>query len=127
MSQVDGRYRHDSIECGRTQPATHCEVWWKASVEFFDTNPPQQRYLRCSLFPAVDAGCFAIQTGPTLMKLTTICDVSHVISYTRPFSPFFFWGHREEGLGMSSLNAAIKVVLASMSKINSLPWCLLEG
>ena len=42
----------------------------------------------------------ANQTGPTLMKLTTICDVSHVISYTRPSSPlFFFWGHREEGLG----------------------------
>ena len=36
------------------------------------------------------------------MKLTTICDVNHVISYTRPSSPLFFsaWGHREEGLGM---------------------------
>ena len=34
------------------------------------------------------------------MKLATICDISHVISYTRPSSPlFFFWGHREEGLG----------------------------
>ena len=26
------------------------------------------------------------------MKLTTICDVSHVISYTRPSSPLFFSG-----------------------------------
>ena len=34
----------------------------------------------------------ANQTGPTLMKLTTICDVSHVISYTRPSSPLFFSG-----------------------------------
>ena len=39
------------------------------------------------------------QTGPTLMKLATICDVSHVISYTRPSSPLFFSGGREEGLG----------------------------
>ena len=40
----------------------------------------------------------ANQIGPTLMKLTTICDVSHSISYTRPSSPlFFFWGHRELG------------------------------
>ena len=31
-------------------------------------------------------------TGPTLMKLTTICDVIHVISYTRPSSPLFFSG-----------------------------------
>ena len=29
---------------------------------------------------------------PTLMKLTTICDVSHEISYTRPSSPLFFSG-----------------------------------
>ena len=42
----------------------------------------------------------ANQTGPMLMKLATICDISHVISYTTPSSPlFFFWGHREEGLG----------------------------
>ena len=35
----------------------------------------------------------ANQTGPMLMKLTTICDVSQVISYTRPSSPLFvFWG-----------------------------------
>ena len=26
------------------------------------------------------------------MKFTTICDVSHVISYTRPSSPLFFSG-----------------------------------
>ena len=32
----------------------------------------------------------ANQTGPKLMKLTTICDISHVISYTRP--SYFFWG-----------------------------------
>ena len=38
-------------------------------------------------------GC--ISTGFTLVKLITICDVSHVISYTTLFS----WGHREEGLG----------------------------
>ena len=36
----------------------------------------------------------ANQTGPMLMKLTTICDVSHVISYTRPSSPLFFSGGR---------------------------------
>ena len=34
----------------------------------------------------------ANQTGPMLMKLTTICDVSHVITYTRPSSPLFFSG-----------------------------------
>ena len=34
----------------------------------------------------------ANQTGPMLMKLTTICDVSQVISYTRPSSPLFFSG-----------------------------------
>ena len=31
----------------------------------------------------------ANQTGPTLIKLTIICDV---ISYTRPSSPLFFSG-----------------------------------
>ena len=30
------------------------------------------------------------------MKLTTICDVSHLISYT---SLFLSWGHRVEGQG----------------------------
>ena len=35
-----------------------------------------------------------------VMKLTTICEVSDVISYTRPSSPLFFsGGNREEGLG----------------------------
>ena len=29
------------------------------------------------------------------MKLTTICDVSHLISYTRPSSPLFFSGDIE--------------------------------
>ena len=28
--------------------------------------------------------------SPTFLKLTTICEVSHVISSTRPSSPFFF-------------------------------------
>ena len=28
--------------------------------------------------------------SPTFLKLTTICDVSHVISFTRPSSPLFF-------------------------------------
>ena len=36
--------------------------------------------------------------SPTFLKLTTICDVSHVISFTRPSSPLFF-PTREEGLG----------------------------
>ena len=36
--------------------------------------------------------------SPTFLKLTTICDVSHVISSTRPSSPLFF-PTREEGLG----------------------------
>ena len=35
--------------------------------------------------------------SPTFLKLTTICDVSHVISSTRPSSPLFF-PTREEGL-----------------------------
>ena len=35
---------------------------------------------------------------PMFLKLTTICDVSHVISSTRPSSPLFF-PTREEGLG----------------------------
>ena len=30
-----------------------------------------------------------------LMKLTTICDICHVISYTRPSSPLFFCGGTE--------------------------------
>ena len=29
------------------------------------------------------------------MKLTTICDVSHMVSYTRPSSPLFFSGDIE--------------------------------
>ena len=36
--------------------------------------------------------------SPTFLKLTTICEVSHVISFTRPSSPLFF-PTREEGLG----------------------------
>ena len=35
---------------------------------------------------------------PTFLKLTTICDVRHVISFTRPSSPLVF-PTREEGLG----------------------------
>ena len=71
-----------------TPPATHCEAQWKASMEFLTQTCPSK--------------------GPTLMKLTTICD--HVISFTSPSSPLFFeegkggggggGGHREEGLGM---------------------------
>ena len=37
----------------------------------------------------------ANKPGPMLMKLTTICDVCHVISYTRPSSPLFFAGGTE--------------------------------
>ena len=33
------------------------------------------------------------------LKLTTICDVSHVISFTRPSSPLFFPTREDDGLG----------------------------
>ena len=59
--------------------------------------------------PAVDAGSFGVvliagkhvccsecmsanQPGPMLMKLTIICEVHHVIIYTRSSSPLFFSG-----------------------------------
>ena len=43
----------------------------------------------------------ANQTGPMLMKLTTICDISQSRDklYQAFLSLIFFWGHREEGLG----------------------------
>ena len=56
------------------------------------------------------------------MKLTTICDVSHVISYTRPSSPlFFFWGHREEGLGTRLAN----LCMSNMAMISPTHYHLL--
>ena len=51
----------------------------------------------------------ANQTGPTLMKLTTICDVSHVISYTRPSSPLFFSGGIERKAWERGYSATAKV------------------
>ena len=51
------------------------------------------------------------------MKLTTICDISQVISYTRPSSPLFFWGHREEGLGTTGLDSRTKE--ASIHEVRS--------
>ena len=75
-------------------------------MEFFHKPAPAELSSLQAL-PAVDAGSFSViagkhvcifrmhgckSTGPMLMKLTTIHDVSHVISYTRPSSPSFFSG-----------------------------------
>ena len=105
MSDVTGR--HDLIERGHTQQPHPLELTVKLGGRLAWTNPPQQRYLRCSLCPlsmvealvlylvsmfACSEWVGANQTGPTLMKLTTICEVSHVINYTRPSPPLFFSG-----------------------------------
>ena len=48
--------------------------------------------------------------SPTFLKLTTICDVSHVTSSTRPSSPLFF-PTREEGMGTRLVEAALTAVM----------------
>ena len=58
--------------------------------------------------------------SPTFLKLTTICDVSHVISFTRPSSPLFFRGAGpgEEGLGtrLAKCTASIEQLVARVHK-----------
>ena len=56
--------------------------------------------------------------SPTFLKLTTICDVSHVISSTRPSSPLFF-PTREEGLGTRLVGRYVK------DWVNKVPSCKL--
>ena len=54
--------------------------------------------------------------SPTFLKLTTICDVSHVISSTRPSSPLFF-PTREEGLGTRLLHSDLNIMQSNDKSI----------
>ena len=65
----------------------------------------------------------ANQTGPTLMKLTTICDVSHVISYTRPSSPLFFSGGIERKAWERGYGICTRVVSRPLTGY----WCFSSG
>ena len=62
--------------------------------------------------------------SPTFLKLTTICDVSHVISFTRPSSPLLF-PTREEGLGtrLTWLNSGIWSKLVTLLSVLPLWLC----
>ena len=118
--------------------SNHTPCWVEGKHGLFDTNggptevpslQPLPAVFRCwKLWCCKDVCMFrmvgANQTGPTLMKLTTICDVSHMISYTRAFLSliFFFWGHREEGLGMRLICCSM-YILYSLAFINPQGRC----
>ena len=55
----------------------------------------------------------ANQTGPMLMKLTTTCDVGHIISYT---SPLFFSGNKCIQCQKKCTSPAVGVTLSCLPK-----------
>ena len=50
------------------------------------------------------------------LKLTTICDVSHVISFTRPSSPLFFsrGGARRGRPGYEAIDLALRLLFIDL-------------
>ena len=50
------------------------------------------------------------------MKLTIICDVSHVISYTRPSSPLFFSG----GIEKFGISASSTIILLMVLQVRDM-------
>ena len=55
--------------------------------------------------------------SPTFLKLTTICDVSHVISFTRPSFPLFFLNKRGRP-GDEANNSSVHWKISCASKVN---------